>query len=160
MRVKGLRVRGLQNVVGTIILVVITIGLAFAAGYWVHQYMATHEQSVSGTQTVLTIENQYYNATGQYFVVYVKNSGTQTVEVQHVYVKDPNGLVHAFVATYNTTLTGNYAYVLNFDGTTRTNTEIAPGETVMIKIPFTATAGAYTITVATNGGEASTTITV
>lgn len=84
--------KAISPVVATVLLVAIAVALSLTV-YSVQQgWLADQLAGLSKTTSTIVIEEGWYNATaGNEFIVYVRNAGTETVNISRAYIGHPDG---------------------------------------------------------------------
>ena len=101
-----LRIRkGISPIIATVLLILIAIATGIVIYAFMAGWIGTRFSASSGPQAILVIESGYYNKTGNYFVVYVRNDGSANVNISRAYVIDSAGNAYlANTVTRNTSL--------------------------------------------------------
>ncbi len=98
--------KGISPIIATVLLILIAIATGIVIYAFMAGWIGTRFSASSGPQAILVIESGYYNKTGNYFVVYVRNDGSANVNISRAYVIDSAGNAYlANTVTRNTSLT-------------------------------------------------------
>ena len=97
--------KGISPIIATVLLILIAIATGIVIYAFMAGWIGTRFSASSGPQAILVIESGYYNKTGNYFVVYVRNDGSANVNISRAYVIDSAGNAYlANTVTRNTSL--------------------------------------------------------
>ena len=137
-------IKGISPVVATVLLIIISVGLAALLYAWATGWFGTTTQGTSqAPKASIMIDTVSYDSTTGQVTVYVRNIGTVTINISAVYIKDINGKVVG--QTFPTT-----------------NNQIAPGDVVSVAVSTgQLSSGSYVaLAVASDGSEATYTFVV
>jgi len=102
--------KGISPVVATVLLIIISVGLAALLYAWATGWFGTATQGASqGPKSNIVIDAVSADAGDTDFTVYVRNIGSVSVTVNALYLKYPNGTIEQISITETTINPGSTA---------------------------------------------------
>jgi len=134
---------GVSYLITVVLMTLVAVALGTLLYAYFSGWIGSRTGTLAGPVGVLSAEEAYYNSTDTNFYIYVRNDGVGTVQVVRAYITAPDGTVY-----FKDISSGNYS--------------VAPGSTVLVKVPttgITVTTGIWTIKLVADDGS-SVTVTV
>ncbi len=140
--------KAISPIIATVLLILIAIATGIVIYAFASGWIGSRLNQSAGPQANLVVESGYYNATGKYFIVYVRNGGGVPVNISRVYIQAPDGTVTLLTPGHGLSAATGYSL------------EVTPNNVTALELTYTAKIGyTYKITVVgSDGSEASYTI--
>ena len=97
--VRSLR-RGISPIVATVLMILIAIATGIVVYAFANTWVGSRFSESMGPQAVLVVESAYYNdnPTNPYFIFYIRNDGTASINISRAYIATPADEVILFKA--------------------------------------------------------------